>query len=187
MASRLKTKYLQEIVPALGKQIGTTNPHAIPKITKIVVSMGVGKAVADPKILEEVSEHLTQITGQKSAITRSRKSISQFKLREGLAIGCRVTLRGERMYEFLDRLISLAFPRVRDFRGINGKAFDGRGNYSVGLNDQTVFPEIQADKIKTAQGMNIAICTSAGSDERGKALLEAFGMPFRKDVVPAAK
>lgn len=186
MASRLQVRYSKEIAPELGKKLGTKNPHAIPRITKIVVSMGVGKAVQDQKILEEVSEHLTQLTGQRAAITRARKSISQFKLREGLAIGCRVTLRGSRMYEFLDRLVSLALPRVRDFRGINPKAFDGRGNYSLGLGEQTVFPEIQADKIKTTQGMNIAICTSAGTDEGGKALLEAFGMPFRKDQAPKA-
>jgi large subunit ribosomal protein L5 len=181
MAARLQERYRKEIAKELGEKLKTKNPHAIPHITKIVVSMGVGKAVQDQKILEEVSEHLSQLTGQRAAITRARKSVSQFKLREGLAIGCRVTLRGQRMYEFLDRLITLALPRVRDFRGVNPKAFDGRGNYSLGLGEQTVFPEIQADKIKTTQGMNIAICTSAGNDEGGKALLDAFNFPFRKD------
>lgn len=182
MAARLQEHYRKELAKELGEKLNTKNPHAIPQITKIVVSMGVGKAVQDQKILEEVSEHLSQLTGQRAAITRARKSVSQFKLREGLAIGCRVTLRGQRMYEFLDRLITLALPRVRDFRGVNPKAFDGRGNYSLGLGEQTVFPEIQADKIKTTQGMNIAICTSAGTDEGGKALLDAFKFPFRKDV-----
>ena len=194
MSCRLQQKYSKEIAPELGKKLNTKNPHAIPRITKIVVSMGVGKAVQDQKILEEVSEHLSQLTGQRAAIEvegtrrlfaeKARTSLSQFKLREGLAIGCRVTLRGQRMYEFLDRLISLALPRVRDFRGINPKGFDGRGNFSLGLGEQTVFPEIQADKIKTTQGMNIAICTSAGDNEKGKMLLEAFGMPFRKDQAP---
>jgi large subunit ribosomal protein L5 len=179
---RMLDRYRSEIAPQLSKEIGRANPHAVPKLLKVVVNMGVGKAVADQKILEECVEHLSMITGQKPVITKSRKSISQFKLREGMQIGCCVTLRGHRMYEFLDRLINLVLPRVRDFRGINPKAFDGRGNYSLGLTDQVVFPEIQADKVKHLQGMNIAIVTSARSDDEGRALLTAIGMPFKRDV-----
>jgi len=178
---RMLDRYRSEIAPQLSKDLGRENPHSVPKLVKVVVNMGVGKAVQDPKILEEVTEHLSMITGQKPVITRSRKSISQFKLREGMQIGACVTLRGHRMYEFLDRLINLVLPRVRDFRGINPKAFDGRGNYSLGLSDQVVFPEIQADKVKNLQGMNIAIVTTAETNEEGRALLTAIGMPFKRD------
>jgi large subunit ribosomal protein L5 len=179
---RLLDRYRKEIAPKLSEQVGRKNSHAIPRLTKIVVSMGVGKAIQDQKILEEVSEHLATITGQKPIITKSRKSISQFKLREDMAIGCCVTLRGARMYEFLDRLIQLVLPRVRDFRGINPKAFDGHGNYSLGLSEQVVFPEINADKVKHIQGMNIAIVTTARNNDEGRALLTEFGMPFRRDL-----
>jgi large subunit ribosomal protein L5 len=178
---RMLDRYRSEIAPQLAKDVGRENTHAVPKLVKVVVNMGVGKAVQDPKILEEVTEHLAMITGQKPVITKSRKSISQFKLREGMQIGACVTLRGHRMYEFLDRLINLVLPRVRDFRGINPKAFDGRGNYSLGLTDQVVFPEIQADKVKNLQGMNIAIVTTARNDDEGRALLTAIGMPFKRD------
>lgn len=179
---RLLDRYRTEIAPQLAKELGRENPHSIPRLVKIVVNMGVGKAIQDQKILEEVSEHLAVITGQKPIITKSRKSISQFKLREGMSIGCCVTLRGARMYEFLDRLIQLVLPRVRDFRGINPKAFDGQGNYSLGLNEQVVFPEINADKVKHIQGMNIAIVTTASNNDEGRSLLTAFGMPFRRDI-----
>ncbi len=183
MPPRLLDRYRSEIVPRLATELGTTNPHALPQIKKIVVSMGVGRAIGDQKILQEVSQHLGAITGQKPAITKASKSISNFKLREGMQVGCRVTLRGAKMYEFLDRLINIVLPRVRDFRGVSFKAFDGSGNYSMGLGEQTVFPEIQADKIQNVQGMNIAIVTNAGTDERGRLLLREFGMPFRKEVV----
>jgi large subunit ribosomal protein L5 len=180
--ARLLNKYRSEILPALAKELGRANPHALPRLTKIVVSMGVGKAIADSKVLDEAAEYLGVITGQRPIITRARKSISQFKLREGMPIGCAVTLRGQRMYEFLDRLITLVLPRVRDFRGLNPKSFDGRGNYSLGLSEQMVFPEVNADKVKTVQGMNIAIVTTARSDDEGRVLLREFGMPFRKDM-----
>jgi large subunit ribosomal protein L5 len=180
--ARLLERYRNEILPNLAKGLGRDNPHALPRLTKIVVSMGVGKAIQDSKILDEAAEYLAMITGQKPMITRSRKSISQFKLREGMPIGCAVTLRGARMYEFLDRLITLVLPRVRDFRGLNPKAFDGRGNYSLGLSEQMVFPEVNADKVKHVQGMNIAIVTTARNDEEGRTLLREFGMPFRKEL-----
>lgn len=180
--ARLQQRYTSEILPRLAEQLGRTNPHALPKLQKIVVSMGVGKAIQDQKILDEAAETLAVITGQKPVITRSRRSISQFKLRAGMPIGCAVTLRGRRMYEFLDRLITLVLPRVRDFRGLNPNAFDGNGNYSLGLNEQMVFPEINADKVKHVQGMNIAIVTSTRSDEEGRMLLREFGMPFRRDL-----
>jgi large subunit ribosomal protein L5 len=181
MRPRLLDRYRNEIVPKLAKEYGTANPHALPQIKKIVVSMGVGRAIGDQKILQEVAGHLGQITGQKPALTTAKKSVSNFKLREGMQVGCRVTLRGARMYEFLDRLINIVLPRVRDFRGVSFKAFDGSGNYSLGLNEQTVFPEIQADKIQNSQGMNIAIVTNAGDDARALHLLREFGMPFRKE------
>ncbi|MBX3441859.1 MAG: 50S ribosomal protein L5 [Planctomyces sp.] len=179
---RLLDRFRTEIAPQLAKELGRDNPHSIPKLVKIVVNMGVGKAVQDPKILDECVEHLAQITGQKPVINKARKSISQFKLREGMQVGCSVTLRGARMYEFLDRLVTLVLPRVRDFRGVNPKAFDGSGNYSLGLVDQVVFPEIQADKVKHLQGMNIAVVTTARNNDEGRALLTAFGMPFRRDL-----
>jgi large subunit ribosomal protein L5 len=179
--ARLQERYKSEILPRLAEQLGRSNPHALPKLTKIVVSMGVGKSIQDSKILDDATETLSVITGQKPVITKSRKSISQFKLREGMPVGCAVTLRGKQMYEFLDRLITLVLPRVRDFRGLSPKAFDGNGNYSLGLSEQMVFPEINADKVKHVQGMNIAIVTTTKSDDEGRLLLREFGMPFQKD------
>jgi len=161
--------------------LGRTNRHSLPRLEKIVLSMGVGSAIQDRKVLDEVSGHLGEIAGQRPQITRARRSIAQFKLREGMEIGCRVTLRKKRMYEFLDRLVSLVLPRVRDFRGLNPKAFDGRGNYSLGLNEQLVFPEINPDRVKSIQGMNITMVTSTDSNDEARELLSAFGMPFQKD------
>lgn len=181
MKARLQTLYEDKILPNLAQELGRTNPHSLPKLEKIVVSMGVGRAMQDHKVLEEAFDNLRQLTGQQPVITKARKSISNFKLREGTDVGCAVTLRRGRMYEFLDRLVSLVLPRVRDFRGLNPKAFDGRGNYSLGLTEQAVFPEIQADKIKHVQGMNIAIVTSARTDDEGRILLREFGMPFKRD------
>jgi large subunit ribosomal protein L5 len=177
--SRLLEKYRKEIVPSLQKELNRENRHAIPRVQKVVVSMGVGKAIQDRKILEEAIGHLSRITGQKPQICRSRKAVSSFRLREGMEIGCRVTLRGQRMYEFVDRLITLALPRVRDFRGLNPDAFDGRGNYSLGLNEQLVFPEINADKVTHTQGMNITFVTSAKNNQEGEALLRELGIPLR--------
>ncbi len=180
--ARLQERYNKEILAELAKELGRDNPHALPKLTKIVVSMGVGRAIQDSKILDDAVETLTVITGQKPVVTRSRRSISQFKLREGMPVGCAVTLRGQRMYEFLDRLITLVLPRVRDFRGLSPKAFDGNGNYSLGLGEQMVFPEINADKVKHVHGMNIAIVTTTRDDDEGRTLLRAFGMPFQKEL-----
>ncbi|QDT31279.1 50S ribosomal protein L5 [Thalassoglobus polymorphus] len=177
--ARFKEKYNTEIVPKLSDQLGRENRHSLPKIEKIVVSMGVGAAIQDQKVLDEALGYLMQITGQKPSVRRSRKSIAQFKLREGMRIGGAVTLRKQRMYEFLDRLITLVLPRVRDFRGVNPNAFDGRGNYSLGLSEQVVFPEVNADKVKNIQGMNIAIVTSAENDDEARLLLKEFGMPFK--------
>lgn len=176
---RLMEKYEQEILPKLAKQFGRTNRHSLPKLTKIVVNMGVGKAVAEKKYLEEALEVMKQITGQKPLVCLSRKAISNFKLRENLAIGCKVTLRGRRMYEFFDRLVSIVLPRVRDFRGLDPNAFDGRGNYNLGLTEQMVFPEINPDKFTYNQGMNITLVTSADSDNEARELLRFFGMPLR--------
>jgi Ribosomal protein L5 len=178
--ARLIEKYRNEIVPKLAKELGRSNPHSLPQIEKIVVSMGVGKAIQDQKILDEALENLAQITGQKPTVRVARKSVANFKLRQGMRIGGCVTLRKKHMYEFLDRLITLVLPRVRDFRGVNPNAFDGRGNYSLGLSEQVVFPEINADKLKNIQGMNIAIVTTARNDDEGRLLLRAFGMPFRE-------
>jgi large subunit ribosomal protein L5 len=179
--SRLLAQYRNEVVPQLRKQLNRENVHSLPRVEKVVVSMGVGKAIADRKILEEALKHLAQITGQKPQICRSRKAVSSFRLRQGMEIGCRVTLRGRRMYEFLDRLISLALPRVRDFRGLNPNAFDGRGNYSLGLNEQLVFPEVDPDSVKNVQGMNITIVTSAKDDDEGRMLMRGIGVPLRKE------
>jgi len=181
-APRLQEQYQGAIAAKLGDSLGRTNRHSLPRLRKIVVSMGVGKAIADRKVLDEVVGHLAQITGQQPQITRARRSIAQFKLREGMEIGCRVTLRKQRMYEFLDRLVSLVLPRVRDFRGLNPKAFDGRGNYSLGLSEQLVFPEINPDRVKSVQGMNITMVTSTDSDDEARQLLSGFGMPFQKDA-----
>jgi len=176
---RLQEKYAKEILPALMKKLGRTNVLSLPRLEKIVVNMGVGKAIADKKFMEEAVEALRQITGQKPQITLSRKSIANFKLREDLPIGCMVTMRGKRMWEFLDRLISLALPRVRDFRGLNPNAFDGRGNYNLGLTEQLVFPELNPDKFTNPQGMNITLVTSTDSNDEARELLRGLGMPLR--------
>lgn len=179
MPTALLEDYKTRITPQLQKDLGLKNVHAVPKLEKIVISMGVGSAIAERKRLESVTANLTQLAGQKASVTRARQSISGFRLREGMEVGCMVTLRGKRMYDFLERLIWLALPRVRDFRGINPKAFDGRGNYSMGLNEQLVFPEVDPDKAPYTQGMNLTFVTSAKTNEQGYALLKALGMPFR--------
>jgi large subunit ribosomal protein L5 len=178
---RLQYKYEKEILPALREKLGRENRLSLPRVLKIVVSMGVGSAMTDKKHIEEAVSAMTDLTGQKPLVCKARKSIANFRLREGVAIGCKVTLRGARMYEFLDRLISLALPRVRDFRGLNPDAFDGHGNYSLGLTEQLVFPELNPDKYLRAQGMNIAICCSAGSDDESREMLRLFGVPFRNE------
>lgn len=177
--ARLQTEYRERIVPELKKQLGLTNPMEVPKITKITVNMGVGEAVADKKIMDNAVGDLTKITGQKPLVTKARKSIASFKLRTGLAVGAKVTLRGERMYEFLDRLINIAIPRIRDFRGLSPRSFDGSGNYSLGVKEQIIFPEIQYDAIDQLRGMDITITTTARDNKQGRALLEAFNFPFR--------
>lgn len=181
MAARLLDKYRSEIVAKLAQELGRENVHSLPKLQKIVVNMGLGKSTSERKRMDEASDQLAQITGQKAQVTKARKAVSAFRLREGMEIGCRVTLRGQRMYEFLDRLITLALPRVRDFRGLNPKGFDGRGNYSMGLNEQVVFPEVNPDKVTFVQGMNITMVTSARNDDEGRLLLRELGLPFRKD------
>ena len=178
MASRLNEKYRKDVVPVLKKEFGIDNPMAVPKIEKIVLNMGVGEAITNVKIVEAAAEELTKIAGQRAVITRARKSIATFKLREGMPIGCRVTLRGERMYEFLDRLLNIALPRVRDFRGVPTRAFDGRGNYTLGIKDHLVFPEIDPGKVEKSKGLNVTIVTTAGSDDRARVLLRELGMPF---------
>jgi large subunit ribosomal protein L5 len=179
--ARLLEQYREKIVPLLQEKLSRKNVHSLPRLVKIIVSMGVGRAILDRKILEEVMEHLGQITGQKPQITRSRKAVAAFRLREGMEVGCRVTLRGNRMYEFLDRLVTLALPRVRDFRGLNPNAFDGQGNYSLGLNEQLVFPEINPDKVKNIQGMNITLVTTATDNDEGRLLLRELGLPLQKE------
>jgi large subunit ribosomal protein L5 len=176
---RLKEKYQKEILPALVGKLGRTNQLSLPRLQKIVINMGVGKSIGEKKYMEEAIEAMRQITGQKPLVTLSRKSIANFKLREGMAIGCKVTLRGNRMYEFLDRLISLALPRVRDFRGLDPNAFDRRGNYNLGLTELLVFPELNPDKFTFPQGMNITLVTSTQSDDEARELLRGFGMPLR--------
>ena len=178
--ARLKEKYKNEIAPALAKEFDIKNPMAIPKVDKIIVNMGVGEAIANAKVLDTAAEELRSITGQKPVVTKAKKSIAAFKLRQGMSIGTMVTLRGERMYEFLDRLISVALPRVRDFRGISAKAFDGRGNYTLGVREQLIFPEIDFNKVDKTRGMNISIVTTARNDEQARSLLKALGMPFRQ-------
>jgi large subunit ribosomal protein L5 len=177
--ARLKARFRKEIVPALMKELGLANPMEVPHLEKIVVNMGLGEALANNKILESAVDQLGAITGQKPVITRSRKAIANFKLREGQAIGAMVTLRGDRMFEFLDRLVNVALPRVRDFKGISPKAFDGRGNYTMGIREQIIFPEINYDQIEKVKGLNVSIVTTARNDEHGLALLKAFGVPFR--------
>jgi large subunit ribosomal protein L5 len=178
--ARFKEYYSNEIVPALRTEYGYKNVHQVPRLVKIVVNMGLGEAVQDVKIIDRAADELALITGQKPVVRKARKSIAAFKLREGMPVGCSVTLRGNRMYEFLDRLINAVLPRVRDFRGVSPKGFDGRGNYTMGLTDQSVFPEINYDAIDKLRGMNITIVTTAGGDDEGRSLLAAFGMPFRK-------
>ncbi|NLS44800.1 MAG: 50S ribosomal protein L5 [Firmicutes bacterium] len=178
MAAKLKEKYLNEVVPALHDKFGYSSVMEVPKIHKVVVNMGVGEAVGDLKTLDAAVGDLTAITGQKPIITRAKKSIASFKLRAGMPIGCKVTLRGERMYHFLDKLFNVALPRIRDFRGVSPDGFDGRGNYTLGLKEQLVFPEIIYDKIDKLRGMDIAIVTTAETDEEGYELLKAMGMPF---------
>jgi large subunit ribosomal protein L5 len=179
---RLQAAYEEQIRPALVEQFSYTNPLRVPRLEKITLNMGVGDAVSDKNVLDLAVDALTEIAGQRPVMTVARKSIATFRLREGMPIGCMVTLRRQRMYEFLDRLVSIVLPRVRDFRGISRKAFDGRGNYSMGLGEQLVFPELNPDKFTRPQGMNISIVTTARTDEEGRALLELFGMPFRQDA-----
>ena len=187
MTPRLLERYNKEILPALGERLGRANRLSLPRLEKIVVNMGVGAAVGEKKCLEEAVDALTLISGQKPIVTRARKSVAGFRLREGMAIGCKVTLRRTQMYEFLDRLISLALPRVRDFRGLDPDAFDGHGNYTLGLAEQLVFPELNPDKYSRAQGMDITLVTTTESNEEARELLRAFGMPLRGAEPAAAK
>ena len=179
MTTRLEKMYKEEVAPALMKKFGYTNPMEVPKITKITINMGVGEAATNKKILENAVADLAKITGQKPITTKSRVSVASFKIRDGWPIGCKVTLRRAKMYEFLDRLISISLPRVRDFRGVSGRSFDGRGNYNMGVKEQIIFPEIDFDAVDAMRGMDIAITTTAKSDAEAKALLEAFRFPFR--------
>ena len=177
--SRLETFYKEEVVPKLMKQFGYTNPMQVPKITKITLNMGVGEAAANKKVLENAVADMTKIAGQKPIVTNSRVSVASFKIRDGWPIGCKVTLRRSKMFEFLDRLINVSLPRVRDFRGVSGKSFDGRGNYNMGVKEQIIFPEIDYDQVDAVRGMDIAIITTANTDAEARALLEAFRFPFR--------
>ncbi|HEV3079485.1 MAG TPA: 50S ribosomal protein L5 [Gemmataceae bacterium] len=179
--ARLQDRYQKEIAPRLREKLGRQNVLSLPRLQKIVVNMGVGKALQDKNRLPQAAEQLGQITGQRPQITKAKVSVSGFRLREGNEIGCRVTLRGRRMYEFLDRLISIALPRIRDFRGVNPKSFDGHGNYSLGLSEQMVFPEIDPDKVSFSQGMDVTFVTSTNNDDEARELLRAFGMPFREE------
>lgn len=180
MKSRLQEKFAKEILPALAEKFGRKNVNSLPKLQKIVLNMGVGKALQDKNRMVEAVDHLTQIAGQKAQITKSRVAVSGFRLRENNEIGCRVTLRGRRMYEFLDRFINAALPRIRDFRGVNPKSFDGNGNYTLGVSEQLIFPEIDPDKVNFTQGMDITFVTSTRNDDEARELLRAFGMPFRE-------
>ena len=177
--ARLKERYQKEVAPAIAKEFGIKNSMAIPRLSKIVVNMGMGEAISNAKVLDTAVEELKSIVGQKPVITRAKKSIASFKLREKMPIGVMVTLRGEQMYEFFDRLVSIALPRVRDFRGVSPKAFDGRGNYTIGIREQLIFPEIDFNKVDKLRGMNISIVTTARDDDQARALLKALGMPFR--------
>jgi large subunit ribosomal protein L5 len=179
-APRLQQRYAQEAVPKLQREFGITNVMAVPRIEKVVINIGLGEAIQNIKFLDDAVEELTQIAGQRPTVTRARKSIANFKLREGMAIGCRVTLRGPRMWDFLDRLITVALPRVRDFRGVAGRAFDGRGNYTLGIRDHSIFPEIDYSRIEKSKGMNVTIVTTAGNDERALYLLRELGLPFAR-------
>jgi large subunit ribosomal protein L5 len=180
MTARLKEQYAKQVAPALRKEFGIDNGMAVPRLEKIVLNMGLGEAVANPKMLDGAAEELTAIAGQRAVVTKAKKSIAVYKLRTGMPIGARVTLRGDRMWEFLDRLINIALPRVRDFRGVSGKAFDGRGNYTLGVRDHFIFPEIDYAKTDKSKGLNVTIVTTAGRDDRAKALLAELGMPFAK-------
>ena len=179
--TRLRDRYLREVVPALTKEFGYTNVMAVPKITKVVVNMGLGEGTQNAKVVDVGAEELGKITGQKAAVTRATKSIAQFKVRKNMPIGAMVTLRGERMYEFVDRLVAIALPRVRDFRGVSARGFDGRGNYTLGLLDQFMFPEIDYLKVDKSRGMNISFVTTAKTDEEARRLLQLMGMPFRQN------
>ena len=177
--AQLKEYYKEKVVPELAQQLGFSNMMRVPKVTKVVLNMGLGEAVADKKILENATNDLASISGQKVVVTKARKSIAGFKIRDGWPIGCKVTLRGERMYEFLERLVNIAIPRIRDFRGLSPKSFDGRGNFAMGVNEQIIFPEIEYDKIDKLRGLDIAITTTASNDDEGRALLSALRFPFR--------
>ena len=179
--NRLRERYIADVMPVLQKEFGYKNVMAVPKITKVVVNMGLGEGTQNAKIVETGAEELSKITGQKASVTRSKKSIAQFKVRKGMPIGAMVTLRGERMFEFLDRLIAIALPRVRDFRGVSARGFDGRGNFTLGLRDQLLFPEIDYLKVDKARGMNISVITTAKTDEEARRLLQLIGMPFRQN------
>ncbi len=179
MISQLHERYRKDLVPALMRDLGYTNRMAVPRLEKIVLNMGLGEASQNPKLLDAAVEELAAISGQKPVVTRAKKAIANFKLREGMPIGAMVTLRGERMFEFFERLVNVALPRVRDFKGVPDRAFDGRGNYSLGLREQVIFPEINLDKVEKIKGLTVVICTTARSDAEGKALLRALGMPFR--------
>ena len=178
--ARLKERYQKEVAPAIAREFGIVNPMAVPRLDKIVLNMGMGEAIANQKVLDAAVEELKSIAGQKPVITRAKKSIASFKLRQGMPIGVMVTLRGEQMYEFFDRLVSIALPRVRDFRGVSPKAFDGRGNYTIGIREQLIFPEIDFNKVDKLRGMNISIVTTARDDDQARSLLKALGMPFRQ-------
>ncbi len=177
---RLKKKYREEVVPALMKELGYTNPMQVPRLVKVVVNMGVGEAIRDPRVLEGAVRDLSLITGQRPLVTKARKSIAAFKVRKGMSIGAKVTLRGDRMWEFLDRTLSLALPRIRDFRGLPAESFDGRGNYTFGIPEQTVYPEVRYDQVVQPQGMDVTVVTTARSDGEAEALLRALGFPFRR-------
>jgi large subunit ribosomal protein L5 len=179
MTPRLLERYRSEIVPKLSQEFGFKNVHQVPRLEKVVVNMGVGKATQNAKLIEKAAEELAAITGQKAAVRKARKSIANFKLRQGQAVGCTVTLRGERMWEFFDRLVNVSLPRVRDFKGVSAKAFDGRGNFSLGIREQIIFPEIDYDSVENITGLNVTVVTSARNDAEGKALLAQLGMPFR--------
>jgi len=181
MAHYLKERYQKEIVPALKKSLGVDNVMEVPRLQKVVLNIGIGQAQGEAKVLDAAVEDLATITGQKPVVTKARKSIANFKLREGVSIGVKVTLRGDRMWAFFDRLVNLALPRVRDFRGVSPNAFDGRGNYTMGFNEQLVFPEIQYDSIEQVRGLEVTIVTTARNDEEGRALLQMLGMPFRRE------
>lgn len=180
MTPRLKDKYVKEIVPVMMNEFSYKNVMQVPKVEKVVINVGLGEAIQNIKLLDAAQKELSLITGQRPVVTKAKKSVASFKLRKGMPIGCRVTLRGNRMYEFLDRLISISLPMIRDFRGVSGKSFDGRGNYAIGIKEQIIFPEIDYDKVEMVHGLDIIICTSAHTDNEGKSLLRHMGMPFKK-------